>query len=191
MIIDVGLGHPPTRSSSGGCGIKGLLKRKGRGRGLGPGSRCRALKVLRTKKELFKGRSTKQNTLDHGLPRRSIPSFVPLLAPTTCLLPLASPRCGFLFPLELGLVIVVVPTRNTVFISFRSGPPLLFSSSPLLLFALHPVRPPSSFTSPRYEGAVPAPSIIYLETNPNSHLLHVVRRRKMSSKNKHPDGWGG
>jgi hypothetical protein len=165
---------------------QGASKRKGRIRGLGPGSRCRAIKVCGRKKELFKGRSTKRNTLDHGHPTRSIPSFVPLLArlPVHYLWP--RPDAATRSPLEiiLGLVLVVVPIRTRSLLPFDPDPPYY---SPLLLFALYPVRPLPThhLTSPRLGLKGPyQPPLLFTSTNPIR--ITVVRRRP--KKSTHPDG---
>jgi hypothetical protein len=181
VIIDVGLGRQRTRTRSRlRSRAQRLLKRKGRGRGSGPGSRCQAIKVCGRKKELFKGRSTKRNTLDHGHPTRSIPSFVPLLArlPVHYLWP--RPDAATRSPLEiiLGLVLVVVPIRTRSLLPFDPDPPYY---SPLLLFALYPVRPSSSLTSPCLHMRGRTSPLCYLprqtQSASSSSSSFVVRRR--------------
>jgi hypothetical protein len=194
VIIDVGLGRQRTRTRSRlRSRAQRLLKRKGRGRGSGPGSRCRAIKVCGRKKELFKGRSTKRNTLDHGHPTRSMPSFVPLQPDYLFITSGFAPLCGFSIPPR---------TRDTrdrcrsdstrhglYFLSIRTPPTILLFFFLLFLlfipFVLHLPSPRLGLKGP-YQ-----PPLLSTSTNPiRIFVIIVILAVRRRPKKKTPTQTG-
>jgi len=152
-------------------------KRKGRIRGSGPGSRCRGIKVCGRKRKSL--REDQQNeTLSITVIRRVACLLSSPFSPDYLYLFTTSgsaPLIGFLIPPRTCHTRDRCRSNSTrpgmVFTSFRSGPPLLFSSSSFCSSS----RSSPIFSLPHLGLKGPyQPSLLSTSTNPI--CIFVVRR---------------